>query len=241
MRHILQTTLLLTILFTVQVGATEINLDGRSETDKERDKTSHPAKIIDFAGVDNGDHVLDFFGGGGYYSEILSQVVGEDGHVVLHNNQGFLRYVSKQLEQRLNSKRLKNVTRLDSEADDLKLGNKQFDYAFIVLGFHDMYYKDEGWDIPIDSVLSQIRDSLKPDGKLLIIDHNSAVGTGADQSKKLHRLEDAHAKSDIEKNGFKLIAESNLLRNSDDDLSKSVFAPEVKRKTDRFVYLFSVK
>ncbi len=240
MRIINQSLLLIALSFTGALSASDIDLGGRPEADMERDKSSHPAKIIEFAGVKSGDKVLDFFGGGGYYTEILSRVVGPQGEVVLHNNQGFLNYVSEQLEVRLKDNRLENVTRLDSEADDLKLGEAEFDYAFIVLGLHDMYYKDKGWDIPVDSVLNQIRESLKPGGKLLIIDHNSKPGSGVDVSKTLHRMEDNYAKMDIEKNGFILASESKLLRNPEDDMSMSVFAPEMRRKTDRFVYLFEV-
>ena len=230
--------LLGSLLVISAVSMADFELSGRLEADLKRDKTSKPREIIQLVGVKPGDHVLDLFAGGGYYSEILSRVVGDKGEVVLHNNNAYLGFVGVQLSSRLSSNRLKNVTRLDSEADDLKLGENRFDSAFVILGVHDMYFKDKGWDVPVTPVMTQLYNSLKPGGRLVVIDHNNAKGRGIKDAKSLHRVESSVVATELQKIGFKLVIESDLLRNPEDDYSKSVFAPEIRRKTDRFIFIF---
>jgi len=205
------------------VMAKDIDLSGRVEQDMVRDAGRKPVEIINFAGVRAGDHVLDLLAGGGYYSELLSRAVGDKGKVVLQIPKAYLKYAEKPLKERLANHRLKNVTYLLSEVSDLKLGSEQFDSAFLVLGYHDMFNKSEGWDFNADSAMPQVLKSLKPDGKLLVVDHNTAKGKGVKETKSLHRIEAAFVKADLEKRGFRLVSHTDILANSIDDHSKGVF------------------
>ena len=45
-------------------------------------------------------------------------------------------------------------------------------------------------------------------------------------------------KAQVEAAGFRLVGESTVLRNPADDHSKAVFDPEIRGKTDQFVYKF---
>jgi len=210
----------------------------RSEADLKRDQSSKPQQILNFLGVKKGDAVLDFLGGGGYYSQLLAERVGAKGKVVLHTNQAYMKYVGKKLETRTASGGLNKVTRLLSEAKDLKFGEEQFDSAILVLGYHDFFFKDEGWDFPSDTVIPQLHKSLKKGGKLLIIDHSAKKDSGISVAKSLHRIEDSYVMKDILNRGFKFVKQTDLLRNSEDSREVIVFDPKIRRKTDRFVYLF---
>jgi len=53
----------------------------RHANDLARDVTSKPQQIIAFAGVKKGMVIGDVFGGGGYYSELLSKAVGKQGKI----------------------------------------------------------------------------------------------------------------------------------------------------------------
>lgn len=210
----------------------------RSESDLARDITSKPESIIEFAGVSKGDQVLDFLAGGGYYSELLSNTVGTTGRVVLHNNKAYLPYIGKELEARLKGNRLANVEKLVSEASALQFGENQFDVAFLVLGYHDFFYQDKGWNVNADVVMPQLFKSLKKGGKFLVIDHSALPDTGIQDSKKLHRIDEKFVLQDLTQRGFKLLKSSQLLRNTNDPRNITAFAPEIRRNTDRFVYLF---
>ena len=58
--------------------------EGRLVQDVSRDARSKPQKVIPLLRLESGDRVADIFGGGGYYSELLASVVGDDGEVLLH-------------------------------------------------------------------------------------------------------------------------------------------------------------
>lgn len=210
----------------------------RSKADLERDLTSKPYEIMNFAGVKKGDKVLDFLGGGGYYSQLLSEQVGASGLVVLHNNQAYIPYVGKELDERFSRNNLNNITRLMSEASDLKFGEDAFDKVFLVLGYHDFFYDDTGWSVRNEVVMPQVYKAMKKGATLLVIDHSAVDGAGDSQTKALHRIEESFAVKSLEKLGFTLLKSSNLLRNPDDSRSITVFDPSIRRKTDRFVLLF---
>jgi predicted methyltransferase len=80
--------------------------------------------------------------------------------------------------------------------------------------------------------------ALKPGGILGITDHYAVKGSGSEAVPELHRIDKAVVISDLEAAGFELEAESDLLRNRNDDHSKSVFAPEIRGQSDRFVLRF---
>jgi len=213
----------------------------RTDTDLKRDLTSKPEKIIHFAGVVPGNHVLDLFGGGGYYSELLSDAVGEAGEVVLHNNKAYIPYVGIELGKRLADNRLKNVKKLMSESNALQLGEQRFDVIFFVLGYHDLYVSSKDWQVTAEEVIPQAYRALKTGGKLLVIDHAASQGSGSQDAQKFHRIEADFVKADLAKRGFILAKSSDILNNPEDPLNISVFDPSIRRKTHRFVMLFEKK
>ncbi len=226
------------LAFSAPLLAGSLDLSGRSDDDIQQDSGRKPAQVIDFVGVKKGDKVLDLLAGGGYYSELLSRVVGNKGEVTLQIPKAYLKYAEKSLKVRLANDRLKNVTYLLSEADNLKLSENTYDSAFLVLGFHDMFFKEDSWNFTADEVMPQVVKSLKKGGKLLVIDHDAADNSGIRDVKTLHRIDSEFVKADLEKRGFKLVKTSKILENNADDHSKLVFVPELRRKTDRFVMLF---
>jgi len=72
----------------------------------------------------------------------------------------------------------------------------------------------------------------------LIVDHAAVAGTKNASAQTLHRIDEAFAKQDIESHGFKLEKTWDGYRNPSDDLSKNVFLPAVRGKTDRFTHLY---
>ena len=66
----------------------------------------------------------------------------------------------------------------------------------------------------------------------------AAAGSGSSAAQDIHRIEEAFAQRDIEGHGFKLEKTWDGYRNSADDLSKLVFDPALRGKTDRFTHLY---
>ncbi|MDJ0839090.1 MAG: methyltransferase domain-containing protein [Acidobacteriota bacterium] len=210
----------------------------RTDEDFRRDVTSKPVEVLAFAGVKPGMRVLDLFAGSGYYSEILSLVVGPQGQVTLHNNQAYIKFVKQDLNARLAGKRLPNVVRHVREAEALELPDEGFDAIFMVLAFHDIYFKSKDWSVDGDKLLKQVKAALKPDGVLLLIDHAAKEATRETAAQDLHRIDEAFTKEVMASYGFKLVKQSDILRNPGDDRSISVFDDKIRRKTDRFVHLY---
>jgi predicted methyltransferase len=213
--------------------------EGRTDADRARDVTSKPAQVLEFFGVKPGMVVVDLFGGGGYYTELVSYVVGEEGKVYHHTPEVYLQYIGKELETRFAGDRLKNVVRLLTEADDFGLPKGEADIVLMVMTYHDVYFVTERRPaIDRDHYWAQIRSALKPGGTLAIVDHVAVAGTGSTAAQNLHRIDKDFAKKDIEAAGFIFEASSDVLRNPDDDHTLLVFDPKIRRKTDRFVYRF---
>ncbi|WP_448564037.1 class I SAM-dependent methyltransferase [Thalassotalea ganghwensis] len=213
----------------------------RSSKDIELDESRKGPQIATLAEIKPGMIVADVLGGSGYYSEILSDLVGPSGKVYLHNNNAYMPYVEKELVARLANERLKNVIRHDRETDDLDFGAEQFDAIFFILGYHDLYHKAQGWDIDKPNFLGQLKRALKIGGKLVIVDHSAKQGTGTEHSQDLHRIDKDYVIKELSTFGFELIEQSELLANSQDDRMISPFNPTIRRKTDRFVLVFNNK
>lgn len=225
-----------------QVIEQAVNNPARNDKDRERDQTSKPVEVLSFFGVKPGMKVLDFLSGGGYYSEILAHVVGEQGEVVAHTNKAYGQYVAEEVNKRFGNNRLPQITRKTSEVPALGLGEETFDLILMVMTYHDVYYVADYWPkVDRDNFFAQIHAALKPGGTLAVIDHSAKPGTGSSAAQDLHRIDEAFARKDIESAGFGFDAASDVLRNPDDDRTIQVFEDSIRRKTDRFVYRFVKK
>ncbi len=63
-------------------------------------------------------------------------------------------------------------------------------------------------------------------------------GSKLEATEKLHRIDEDVVKADMAAAGFKLVAESDALRNPEDPRTQIVFAPAIRGKTDQFVLVF---
>jgi predicted methyltransferase len=214
----------------------------RMGADHVRDRTSKPAEVLEFFGVKPGMKVLDFLSGAGYYSELLSYVVGEQGQVVAHTNKAYEKFVGEKINTRFGNNRLPLVKRLVTEMPALELGSETYDLILMVMTYHDIYYVADYWPaVDRENFFNQIHNALKPGGILAIIDHSALAGTGKSAALDLHRIDEEFARKDIESAGFKFEAASDVLRRPDDDRTIQVFEDAIRGKTDRFVYRFVKK
>jgi len=213
----------------------------RLDADVARDAGRKPDQVLAFFGIGPKMVVLDMFSGGGYYAEILSSVVGKKGRVVAHSNAAYLNFVGEEFAARHAENRLQNVDVLMAENNELQLDADQFDAITMVLSFHDTYWinPEEGWpEIDRPTLNAELFAALKPGGVLGVVDHYAAAGSSSDTVGTLHRIDRAIAVADFEAAGFVLEAESDILRNPEDDYTKGVFAPGIRGNTYRLVLLF---
>ncbi len=211
----------------------------RSEADRQRDARDKPAAVLSFIGLRPGMKVADVISGGGYYSELMSYVVGPSGKVIAHTVKTYDRWVADERKTRFAEGRLPNAVPLKVELPNLDLGNESLDLILMVMVYHDIYYKSDFWTPPDhDDFFARIHKALKPGGILAVVDHAALPGTGSSAAQNLHRIDEAFAKADIERAGFKFQAESDVLRNLADDHTILAYDPRIQGHTDRFVYRF---
>jgi predicted methyltransferase len=214
---------------------------GRTDADRERDAGRKPAAVLEFFAIEPGMTVLDMFSGGGYYTEMLSSVVGAEGKVVAHSNQAYAQFVADESNARYVDGRLTNVEILMAENNELELPANTFDATMLMLSYHDIYYASAEDDWPkIDGpkLLAEFFSGLKSGGILAVVDHSAAAGSPPETGGTLHRIDPSIVTAEIEAAGFILDGKSDVLRNMDDDHSLPVFDEQIRGKTDRFVMKF---
>ncbi len=213
----------------------------RPAADRARDASRQSAAVLGFFGVTPGMTVLDLYSGGGYYTEILSRLVGPKGRVVAHNNTPYLQFAKDELATRYVGGRLPNVEQLIAENNALSLPAATFDVVLMTDVYHDVYLDDEknGWSrIEAPKMLATIYSSMRPGAVLGVVDHVAAPGISLEQAAALHRIDPDLLKRDLQAAGFAFDGESDVLRNPADDGSRPVFDPAVRGHTNQVVYRF---
>lgn len=216
---------------------------GRSAADVKRDALDHPAEILRLTGIAPGMRVADVLAGDGYYSELLSYLVGPTGRVLSINNAPFDAFSDGDRQKRLDGGRLPNVEHQTVDLNDMHLPRGTLDAVLLIKVYHDLYWVETDgkfkWPkIDTNAVLSQLAAALKPGGVLLVVDHSAKPGRGAADASALHRIEEAYAVKDIESHGLKLTGRSDLLRRPDDARDQITFTGPMVGKTDRFILVF---
>jgi predicted methyltransferase len=177
-------------------------------------------------GVKEADTVLDVIAMGGWYTEVLSYAVGENGKVYMQNNPIPLTQRSAD-ERNERLSRLSNVENWIGAITDIPPNS--IDFTMTALNFHDVYNRSAD---DADIMLKDILGALKPGGILAVLDHEG--NKGAD-NPTLHRVAFEDAVKAALNAGFVLVGTSDLLENPDDDHTLGPFDPSLERRTDRLV------
>jgi predicted methyltransferase len=204
-----------------------------------RDPLRHPAELIRFAGIGPGDRIADYFPGNGYYSRILSDVVGPNGRVY-----GF---IPAEMARNCDPSEFAGARRLHEEG----WGNvvlveqplaafrppESLDMVWSSQNFHDLY--DRFMDhADVAAAIAAVYRALKPGGVFLVIDHVAEAGSGLRDTDTLHRIDPDSIRRQVEAAGFRLEGQSHLLRNPADDHKLPVFDPRIRGRTDQIVLKF---
>lgn len=217
---------------------TAIN-DPARKADTRDDARREIAAVMVFTQVKPGDSVLELVPGSGYWTRVLSAIVGPTGHVntVWPNEMSKFSAKSYANWQSLAATpHYKNVTLLKEPAAHLNVPQKM-DLVFTSQNYHDYHDPFMG---PVDMAKfdKQVYDTLKPGGLFVVIDHVAPAGSDAADTNTLHRIDPMLVKTEVEAAGFKFDGESNALRNPDDPHTAKVFDKSIRGHTDQFIYRF---
>jgi predicted methyltransferase len=200
-----------------------------------------PAEVLDFLGLKKGMAAADIMTGSGYWAEIMANVVGSKGKVTAFEPDQFYTDPDEQKVWAALQQRRPDVHFVRYPFDAFAAAPKSLDFAIINLNYHDLYWESEKYHIPRTDPAAFVRTlyaAVKPGGVVGVIDHVGPAGDTRAIVAKMHRIDPATVKADFEAAGFRLEAESPILHNPADDHTKGVFNPEIRGKTDRFLFRF---
>jgi predicted methyltransferase len=214
----------------------------RTAEDKERDARSRPAEVLTFMELRPGQTALDYFGAAGYYTELMSRVVGPNGKVIAYNNPEYRKFSEDGPTKRYGNNRLPNVTEVTTPVESVQLEPASLDAVLFMQGYHDLYWrpKDGSWpQTDPAKALAQLVPALKPGAVVVVVDHVANAGVDPTESAtSMHRIDPAIIKRDFEAAGLKFESESPAFASSADDHSKEVFDKAIRHKTDQVMYKF---
>jgi len=206
---------------------------GRPAADKDRDADRKPAETLAFAGVKPGEQIVDFFPGTGYFTRIFSKVAGAKGHVTALWPAGTPDKYTDRTKPIAADPAYANVTVVAQKVADIPAGS--VDLFWTSQNYHDMHNLP-GADVA--AVDKAIFAALKPGGTFIVLDHVAPAGSGFQDTNTLHRIDPEAVKTEVEGAGFKLVGQSDLLKNPNDPHTAVVFDPSIKGKTDQFILKF---
>jgi predicted methyltransferase len=207
----------------------DAKMEARPQADRDRDSARKPKETIEALGVQEGWTVVDVMAGGGYFTRVLSAAVGPNGKVLMQVGARPLETNNGQAQKDLAAE-LGNVEPLFNEMPAVPAGTA--DAVFTAQNYHDAYnFRGEEGS---QAFLKDIYNALKPGGVAVIIDHEGKEGA---PNTDLHRIPVSTTREQIQKAGFEVVSESDILDNPEDDHSLGVREASVRGETDQFLFV----
>jgi predicted methyltransferase len=206
----------------------------RPAEDKQRDADRKPAETLTFAGVKPGDTVVELAPGKGYYTRLLSAVVGPKGKVYAVTSPPKPDAPPPPVQAIAADPHYGDVTVMLQRVADLKLP-QSVDLVWTSQNYHDFHNIP---DVDVATINRAVFAALKSGGTYLVLDHAADAGSGARDTNTLHRIDEETVKQEVTAAGFKLAGESDMLRNKSDPHTAKVFDPEIRGHTDQFLLKF---
>ena len=206
----------------------------RPAADRERDANRKPAETLAFAGVKPGDAVVELAPGKGYYTRLLSAVVGTKGKVYPVTQPPKPDAPPPAVQAIAADPHYGNVQVTLTKYAEPKLP-AAVDVVWTTQNYHDFHNIP---DVQVATLNKAVFDALKPGGIFFILDHAAEAGSGARDTNTTHRIDEETVKEEVKAAGFELAGESNILRNKDDPRTGKVFEPPIQGHTDQFLLKF---
>lgn len=206
---------------------------GRSDADRARDAARKPAEVLAFAQVRPGWTVGEYTPGGGYFTRLLSPAVGPKGRVYAYPPSEIVKLLPKHLadaQANAAAAPLKNVTVLTGTNGAFG-APEPLDLVLTAQNYHDLHtrYAPPGAAQAFNAAVFR---ALKPGGRYVIVDHRGA------EPDRLHRIDPAQVRREVEAAGFVFDGESAALADPADPGTAAVFDRAVRGKTDQFMLRF---
>ncbi len=212
----------------------------RPEADRQHDANRKPGATLAFAGIRPGDKVAELLPGGGYFTRIISRIVGNDGKVYAlvpapsPNAPSETPDFAARVKALAAQPHYSNVSVVVQPFSQLA-SPERVDLVWTSQNYHDLHNLP-GLDVGIFNQL--VFEMLKPGGIYLVLDHAAEPGSGLRDTATLHRIDAATVKAEVLAAGFEFVGSSNLLNHHEDPHKAKVFDPTIRGRTDQFILKF---
>ena len=225
------------LAFDTEALQQRLQTTDRAIADRMRDDARRPTEVLEFLGRRTGMTALDVYAADGYFTLIMAWAVGDSGQIYAQNSAAALRYADDPLTSpqpdsltlKIDNHALTNVVRLDRAITQTGLDDESVDFVLVSQILHDYYNRSPARAL---AMLHELHRILRPGGIVGIIDHTGLPGN---DNARLHRMEKTQAIEVLERAGFLIEAESQLLANPADNPRRSTFDPALNRRTDQFL------
>jgi len=181
-----------------------------------------------------GGRVLDIGSGGGYLALIYASLVGEDGHVDIHNTPGWIaQFPGMDPGRQAAWMGRANIGWLTAGWNEIGASEGRYDVILLGQVFHDMLL--EGGDV--QAITLGLLALLNPGGVVMVEDHNAASGMPLAQQAGLHRISSETLTALFLGAGFRPLTAFEI-ESPYDNRRMNVFWPSLRGRTDRFIAVF---
>jgi len=167
---------------------------------EERDTWMKVSKLFELAEITKGSAVADIGCHEGYLSFHLSNRVGTNGKVYAVDVE---EYRLDSLKEHMQKRETTNIEVILGDYDNPKLPEQSLDVVFVIDTYHEIEYYMK--------MLSHIKKSLKPNGKILILEKlkKAKLGKSREEQAKAHTLSSKYVKQELKEAGFSVTKEVN--------------------------------
>ncbi len=157
----------------------------------EREREERPERALDLIGIRPGMTVADVGAGTGYMTLRMARRVGPDGKVYANDIQ---REMLDRLAENSRRDNLSNIETVLGSEGDAKLPAGKMDLVILVDVYHEFSRPEE--------MLESIRRSLKPDGRLVLVEYKKEDPSVPIRPE--HKMSLPDIKTEVEAEGYKL-------------------------------------
>ena len=194
------------LVVAAPVAAEQAAATGRAAQEQKREAWQKVDDVFAAMDVKPGAVVADLGAGDGFFTSRLSRAVGAGGKVYAVDVSAD---ALRRLRARLADDGVTNVDVVEGAYDDPKLPAGALDAVLIVNAYHEMKsYKE---------ILAKLKDALKPDGRLVIVELISANRRDKprDEQTRNHEIAIDLVKQDLREAGFAQVSATDPLTKRD--------------------------
>jgi len=156
-----------------------------------REREERSSKMIDLLGVSDGDDVADIGAGTGYFSFPIARRTPTGTVFAVDIQPEMLEFIESR-------KRVEKVTNVEGKLGDIQdvgLEPDSIDLAFAVDAYHEFSHP---WEM-----LASIRKALRPGGRIILVEYR--LEDPEVPIKRLHKMSEAQARTELEAAGFEYV------------------------------------